>query len=495
MDEIETKTEIKPLLTDSKAENLSTAEIASDSAPVGETESGTGAPVEESLIDELTEKKYRIWKKNAPFLYDYLSTNSLLWPSLTIQFFPDITHKSSVINYEQNENQNDEKNDETTESDVILQRLLHGTFTMGQSPVDSISILQVPTYTNLNKKIVINKLDYNQEKEEFELNLSQSSSSNMKPKVLQKINQYGDVNKLKYMPQKPNVIASANNYGDLIIFERTRHKSFQKLIVDDTQVNKVQIRLVNDQVPTEQKVEIYAMDWNKNMEGLLVSANMNGIINLHDVTKYNKLSNSLKQERYWQHGSGVNDIEWVPTHDSLFGVTDEAGNLSIYDTRELLQKPKLQASFGTSLNSISINPNFPSIIAVGDSKGVIHIRNLQNLNEPLYELKDVHQGAITQLKWHPKFAQVLASSSTDSLVKIHDLSILENGKGLDTSVELSVDTNHKMSATIFQHLGHMLGVNDFDWSFADDWMIASVADDNSLHIWKPPLQVVESVNP
>ncbi|CAL1196064.1 unnamed protein product [Candida parapsilosis] len=211
-----------------------------------------------SLIGEDTENNYRIWKKNAPYVYDYLSTTSLLWPSLTVQFFPDITHSEGEV-----------------ADDYILQRLLHGTFTLGQSAVDSISILQVPTYTGLNKHIQIDKLDYNQEKEEFEVN----APSLPKQKVLQKINQFGDVNKLSYMPQNPNVIASANNFGDMLIFERTKHKSFQKSIIDDIEANKPQLKLTA-------KAEVFAMDWNKNREGYLISGDIKGNISLYDLRDF-----------------------------------------------------------------------------------------------------------------------------------------------------------------------------------------------------------------
>ena len=46
------------------------------------------------------------------------------------------------------------------------------------------------------------------------------------------------------MPQKPNILASANNLGNLVIYERTRHKSFKNTILDDTDLSKVQVRLV-----------------------------------------------------------------------------------------------------------------------------------------------------------------------------------------------------------------------------------------------------------
>lgn len=40
--------------------------------------------VEEQMIFE----EYKIWKKNAPFLYDTLYSHALTWPSLTVEWMP-----------------------------------------------------------------------------------------------------------------------------------------------------------------------------------------------------------------------------------------------------------------------------------------------------------------------------------------------------------------------------------------------------------------------
>lgn len=41
---------------------------------------------EERQINE----EYKIWKKNTPFLYDMVMTHALEWPSLTVQWLPDV---------------------------------------------------------------------------------------------------------------------------------------------------------------------------------------------------------------------------------------------------------------------------------------------------------------------------------------------------------------------------------------------------------------------
>ncbi|KAG2734789.1 hypothetical protein G9P44_002795 [Scheffersomyces stipitis] len=421
---------------------------------------------EQTYIDDFTQRNYRIWKKNTPFLYDYLSTNSLLWPSLTVQFFPDRTDG-------QIESGTSKTSSEDSDN-IYFQRLLHGTFSLGSS-VDSIQILQVPVFADLNRNLRIDRLDFNSEKQEFEL----ATSVNNKFKVLQKINHMGDVNKVRYMPQKPNIIASANNMGDLAIYERTKHKSFKNSLIDDTDLNKVQVYLKNSNSADVEGTDIFAIDWNKQKEGTIVSASMNGEINLYDIRSNFVKDKSVVNESWYYHNessTGVNDIEWLPQHDSLFSAVDDAGFISLFDTREESKLVHRYRSSEVGVNSISVNPGISHCIATGDSNGSIHVYDIRGIGSemnPIYSIQEQTE-SITQLKWHPRYHNVLGSSSTDHSVKLFDL---ENSSSL-----------------LFAHAGHMLGVNDFDWSHHDDWMVASVSDDNSLHVWKPSHTITRKYN-
>ena len=47
------------------------------------------APDQNDILDErLIDAEYKIWKKNTPYLYDFVLTHSLEWPSLTCQWLP-----------------------------------------------------------------------------------------------------------------------------------------------------------------------------------------------------------------------------------------------------------------------------------------------------------------------------------------------------------------------------------------------------------------------
>lgn len=55
------------------------------------TEPVTSATMDEEDINavKVTNEEYKIWKKNAGFLYDLVVTHALEWPTLTCQWFPD----------------------------------------------------------------------------------------------------------------------------------------------------------------------------------------------------------------------------------------------------------------------------------------------------------------------------------------------------------------------------------------------------------------------
>jgi len=40
------------------------------------------------LAEKVINEEYKIWKRNAPFLYDTVMTHALEWPTLTVQWVP-----------------------------------------------------------------------------------------------------------------------------------------------------------------------------------------------------------------------------------------------------------------------------------------------------------------------------------------------------------------------------------------------------------------------
>jgi len=52
---------------------------------------------EQSIAQEkVVNEEYKVWKKNSPFLYDLVVTHALMWPTLTVQWFPDVQVKENT---------------------------------------------------------------------------------------------------------------------------------------------------------------------------------------------------------------------------------------------------------------------------------------------------------------------------------------------------------------------------------------------------------------
>ena len=49
-----------------------------------------GDTFDEAVEERVINEEYKIWKKNTPFLYDLVMTHALEWPSLTVQWLPDV---------------------------------------------------------------------------------------------------------------------------------------------------------------------------------------------------------------------------------------------------------------------------------------------------------------------------------------------------------------------------------------------------------------------
>ena len=115
---------------------------------------------------------------------------------------------------------------------------------------------------------------------------------------------------------------------------------------------------------------------------------------------------------------------------------------------------------------------------------------MRNLSKRLHCFEG-HRDEVMQLQWSPNNETILGSCSQDRRVHIWDLSKI----GEEQTPEDAEDGPPEL---LFIHGGHTQKVSDFGWNMHDDWVVASVAEDNILQIWQmvflslfltsPPLQ-------
>lgn len=177
-----------------------------------------------SVGKRLYVEEYRIWKRNTPFLYDYVVSKALEWPSLTCEWLPG---RSKV-----------------TGTDYFAQSILLGTHTTGnEQNYLMIADVRSPDYVDEDASepqgeagnlphagqdpdavghVGSKKLTYL-----FSAVTDGTVKSKLqeveKVSIVQKINHEGEVNRARAMPQNCFLVATKSPNGQVLVFDTSRH--------------------------------------------------------------------------------------------------------------------------------------------------------------------------------------------------------------------------------------------------------------------------------
>lgn len=407
--------------------------------------------VMEGLSEEV-QTRYIRWKKNTKLLYSYLNTNATKWPSLTCQFMPDL---------------------DTTQDQ---HRILLSSFTSSQLPEDeSLYIAKLSTLGHLEWSSLNN---FDMDEMEFKRDPSvKLPPKNLVPEVTIRFPQ-GDCNRARYQPHNPDLIAAASSDGSIYVFNKTKHgtsSSMARSITQQQQNYQARLFAGDSKVQAlDNTNEAVSLSWNPNREGILGCCYSQGQIQLWDLKKFSRADTTLTspETRINFDSNGVNDIHWMPMHDSLFSACGESNKLSLFDTR--LSGDKEVSSIAhykheDGINTCKFNSKNSLLLASADTCGKLNVWDIRKLSEdPILSMD--HGSSVSTIEWNPTMDTIIASAGQDDgLVKIWDVATGE---------------------TVFVHGGHMLGVNDISWDFHDPWLMCSVSNDNSVQVWKPADNIV-----
>ncbi|KAH9308323.1 hypothetical protein KI387_036234 [Taxus chinensis] len=382
-----------------------------------------------AVADPEEEDEYMIWKKNSPFLYDLVISHALEWPSLTIQWLPG--------------------RHENPQSDYSVQKLILGTHTSDEEP-NFLMIAEV--------RLPLPDADA----------IGGFDSPTEKVKIVQQINHKGEVNRARYMPQNSFIIATKTVSSDIYIFDYSKHPS------KPSQQGGCNPELILKGHDTEG----YGLSWSPFKEGHLLSGSNDAQICLWDInasagSKVIEAGQILKV-----HEGVVEDVSWHLKHEYLFGSVGDDRRLLIWDTRTpMFDKPQHSIEAHQSeVNSLAFNPFNEWVLATGSADKTIKLFDLRKLTCSLHTCSH-HTEEVVQIGWSPKNETVLASSGGDRRLMVWDLSRI----GEEQTPEDAEDGPPEL---LFIHGGHTSKISDFSWNLNDDWVLASVAEDNIFHIWK-----------
>ncbi|KAG8897659.1 Histone acetyltransferase type B subunit 2, partial [Tulasnella sp. 403] len=165
----------------------------------------------DAVDNKVVNEEYKIWKKNAPFLYDVIITHALDWPTLTIQWFPDATTPEGK-NYS-------------------VHRLLMGTHTSGaQQDYLQIAEVQIPNQVQGDEDDGNEDDEDGMGREAYDGERGELGGYGRNPhpsriQITQRIPHKNEINRARYMPQNPNLIATKTTSGSIYVFDRTKHPS------------------------------------------------------------------------------------------------------------------------------------------------------------------------------------------------------------------------------------------------------------------------------
>lgn len=408
-------------------------------------ESPSAAAMEEKIINE----EYKIWKKNSPFLYDMVLTHALEWPSLTVQWLPD---KYSPA-----------------DKDYTVQRLLLGTHTSENEP-NHLMIAEV-TLPKEDVEIDARALGeaWSGAQNGREGELGGWGQVTGKVEIVQKINHRGEVNRARYMWQNPNVIATKTPSADVFVFDRTKHPS--KPSADG--------KCASDLTLKGHSKEGYGLAWSPMASGLLLSGSDDGLVCLWDINAGSEKENVLNPKATFKaHSSVVEDVAWHKHNDALLASCGDDKVVYLWDCRSTdSDKPShaIQAH-NAEINCVSFNPFNEYLFATGAADKTVALWDLRDLKTQLHTFEG-HNHQIFCVDWSPFAETILASCSQDRRVNVWNISNI----GAEQTPEDAEDGPPEL---LFIHGGHTDKVSEFSWNPSDEWVVASVADNNVLQVWQ-----------
>ncbi|KAL6779612.1 NURF55 [Auxenochlorella protothecoides x Auxenochlorella symbiontica] len=404
---------------------------------VGRDEDEYPDEVEERLVNE----EYKVWKKNTPFLYDLVITHALEWPSLTVQWLP--------------------MKEENTEQGVSKQQLILGTHT---SEGEQNYLMRAEVSLPLEETETDNR-GYDDERGE----VGGFGGTTGRINIVQQINHDGEVNRARHCPQNHFLIATKTVSADVYVFDYSKHPS--KPAPDG--LCKPDIRLAGH------KNEGYGLSWSQLQEGYLLSGSDDAQICVWDVKGTTQSNRQLQALHIYQgHGGVVEDVAWHPRHAPIFGSVGDDKKLIIWDMRKPSEGAIDQSleAHGAEVNCLAFNPHNEFILATGSADRTVALWDLRNTSRKLHLLES-HSEEVFQVGWSPHHETVLASSGADRRLMVWDLARI----GDEQSPEDAEDGPPEL---LFIHGGHTAKISDFAFNATDEWVMASVAEDNILQIWQ-----------
>jgi histone-binding protein RBBP4 len=285
----------------------------------------------------------------------------------------------------------------------------------------------------------------------------------------------GEVNRARYCPQNATCIATKNISGEVQVFDYTKLDSFPR--EGDTTPKPTHVLRGHS-------AEGYGLDWSPFSPFRLISGANDSRVCMWDVaaaatTGGGKAAGPTVLEPthvFSGHADVVEDVAWHRHHDSLFGSVGDDRKLNIWDVRAPGKPSRTCEAHAAEVYSLSFNPYSEFVLLTGSADRTVALWDLRNLGSRLHSFEQ-HSDEIVSVAWSPHHETVFAAAGADRRISVWDLARI----GQEQAAEDAEDGPPEL---LFVHGGHTSRVSDVAWNPNDPWVLASVAEDNILHVWQ-----------
>jgi len=253
----------------------------------------------------------------------------------------------------------------------------------------------------------------------------------------------GPVLAAKAMPQDPKFVASQSEIG-ILIFNTEGYQPYFSLT--EPQLAK-------------------GFSWNPNKKGVLMYCSAGEIF---EFDFDNRQGIKTLTCPTW-----VQSVECHQHHATIYSAYGQG--IQIGDTRPSTAKViDINHNHLLPITGFAWNPLNEFMFAECSSDKKIGIWDLRMIQSPLHQME--HDSPVNGVQWSP-FVESVLGSADDKKILLWNLADV----GKAQTPQAKQDGPPEL---LFIHRGHSDKINDFSWNPSDNWVIASVASNNILQVWK-----------
>jgi len=400
---------------------------------------------------------YSQWKTLLPILYDSFVNHTLVWPSLSCRWGPQLEQAGSKT-----------------------QRLYLSEQTNGSVP---------------NTLVIANCETVNRQ-------LNEKAHSPFVKKYKTIIHP-GEVNRIRELPQNSKIVATHTDSPDIPIWNtETQPDRYAVLGAPDSRPDLLLIGHQDDaefalaMCPTEPFVLSGGKDKSVILWNIQDHITMAGSDSKSPGSSFKQTGEGSDKTGgpsvgprgiYNGHKDTVEDVAFCPSSAQEFCSVGDDSCLMLWDARTGTSPAmKVEKAHDADLHCVDWNPHDNNLILTGSADNTVRVFDRRNLTSngvgsPVYKFEG-HRAAVLCVQWSPDKSSVFGSSAEDGLLNIWDC---------DRVGKKSERATKTPDGLFFQHAGHRDKVVDFHWSLLNPWTIVSVSDNcesigggGTLQIWR-----------